>query len=86
MTDITKAPPKTNTEEKLVEMISDGRIKAKIDKKTDSIMFDIQGESVEVMVDKLQDQTLKIIRSIGCLEEADIELIKLRKESLFDRS
>lgn len=64
-------------------MIVDGRIKAKLDKEKESIMFDTHEQKVDIMVNELQKQTLKIIKSMECLEEADLELIKQRKESLF---
>lgn len=51
-----------NTESKLTEMILDGRMKAKIDWEKESIMFDTHEEKVDVMTDRLQAQTLKIIK------------------------
>lgn len=64
-------------------LISEGRLKAKIDKETECVLISDEGESVPEMVTKLEEQTLKIIETMRCLEAADIELIKKRKESLF---
>lgn len=74
--DLMSDKSQLSTEDILVSLISSGHLKAKIDKQQKSIVFSESGSSVSDMVKTLEEQTLKIIKSIKCLEDVDIELIK----------
>lgn len=46
------------SEDKIVQLISDGVLKAKIDKQKTAIIFEQAGDSVHKMVKELESQTL----------------------------